>query len=524
MKINYFTRSSDIFFCVSTRYSKKLHDLRQASNLLWYKIWCLLVRILNKEILKGATVINTFLSIVEMGFRSGDYAIRADAFLCWKVLVEIFAKHNEIFSPKRIKLICIPLKSSQSKTLETSVNKFKVWWYFLSKLAPKIDEYLDIYESFLVYCFGPSCKQSNGANSSTSASSGQGKMYLKVKQMAIACLIESLGQPTKEVTCVLNSMGLDSLSNPLVGKNLMSKCSKMITTACVESTLMACDPEGKFGKQIEALWKNFNDRLVESADPELYYECFKQLGTIVENEKFAENTILSQGFTKIIDVLTSSKQIPFESEDSVNASKLSDALIQFLKVLSDSDSGLSNNTMENAAEMFSLKNLVQNQKYWLVQRNMITFIMSREKINGDFKLALWRTISSTLVDYLKHSLFEFRIADNAKIVNEWIMWPIQTQSKTDEPVLSDAQIFTIWKQLIEAASTAEGKEVFTEQMVGALRKVFESGTSNSMFANVFGSFILALDIEFGEYRVLKVIFFSFVILLKRFFRMQMQMK
>lgn len=95
-----------------------------------------------------------------MGFRNPNLTVRAEAFLCWKVLVEMFAKSNELLAPKRIKLVCIPLKSSQSKTEQIAVNKFRVWWYLMTELHERLVDYTDsIVEPFLMFCFGPLAAQ-----------------------------------------------------------------------------------------------------------------------------------------------------------------------------------------------------------------------------------------------------------------------------------------------------------------------------------------------------------------------------
>lgn len=60
----------------------------------------------------------------------------------------------------------IPLKSSQSKTAEIAVNKFKVWWYLMCKIHYVLEEHTDtIVKPFLVFCFGPLSSQPLMANS-----------------------------------------------------------------------------------------------------------------------------------------------------------------------------------------------------------------------------------------------------------------------------------------------------------------------------------------------------------------------
>jgi hypothetical protein len=122
----------------------------------WHKIWCLLIQILDGEIVKSAPLINIFLNIAERGFRSSDLKIRAESFVCWRMLVQIFAKHRELENPKRIRLICIPLKSSKSKTAQIAENKFYVWWYLICQFYKNVDSIVgNVVEPFLFFCFGP---------------------------------------------------------------------------------------------------------------------------------------------------------------------------------------------------------------------------------------------------------------------------------------------------------------------------------------------------------------------------------
>jgi Rap1-interacting factor 1 N terminal len=138
------------------KYSKEIENLRTTANENWAKIWCLTMQILDVEIVRSAVLINQFLNIVEKGFRSGDLKIRAESFVCWRILVQIFAKHNELDNPKRIRLICIPLKSSKSKTAQIAENKFYVWWYLIAQFHKNVDTVVaTVVEPFLYFCFGP---------------------------------------------------------------------------------------------------------------------------------------------------------------------------------------------------------------------------------------------------------------------------------------------------------------------------------------------------------------------------------
>lgn len=141
---------------ISFRYADKIGELRDKLNSNWYRIWCVVVNILNKEILRSAPLINRFLTVVEQGFRSDNMEIRAEAFMTWRTLIETFSRNNELLAPKRIRLVCIPLKSSQSKTAVIAVNKFQVWWYLMCTIHPNLSDFIEaIIQPFLVFCFGP---------------------------------------------------------------------------------------------------------------------------------------------------------------------------------------------------------------------------------------------------------------------------------------------------------------------------------------------------------------------------------
>uniref|UniRef100_A0A182MRA9 Telomere-associated protein Rif1 N-terminal domain-containing protein n=1 Tax=Anopheles culicifacies TaxID=139723 RepID=A0A182MRA9_9DIPT len=144
---------------ISKEYTSLLDTARSDKDPNWHRIWSVLVRIINRDLCQGSSIINMFLSIVEAGFRSPELSIREQSFDCWRLLVEIFAKNKQINIPKRVKLICIPLKSSKSKTETIALKKFDIWWYLMCQLRSQLDAMADtIFEPFMYFCFGPSFK------------------------------------------------------------------------------------------------------------------------------------------------------------------------------------------------------------------------------------------------------------------------------------------------------------------------------------------------------------------------------
>lgn len=136
------------------KYMKQVQRLYDEGNMLWSRVWCILLRLLGSEI-SQKEAINAFLRIVETGFRSVVMQRRCESFHCWKVLLELLALHGEIKKEKRVHLILIPLKGSKAKTLEIAEQKMCIWWNLIQALEETLEEHFDTLENFICFCFGP---------------------------------------------------------------------------------------------------------------------------------------------------------------------------------------------------------------------------------------------------------------------------------------------------------------------------------------------------------------------------------
>uniref|UniRef100_A0A182K582 Telomere-associated protein Rif1 N-terminal domain-containing protein n=1 Tax=Anopheles christyi TaxID=43041 RepID=A0A182K582_9DIPT len=234
---------------VSKEYTSLLEIARSERDPNWHRVWSVLVRIVNRDLCQGSTVINMFLSIVEAGFRSPELSIREQSFVCWRLLVEIFVENKHINIPKRVKLICIPLKSSKSKTETIALKKFDIWWYLLCQLRSQLDSMAEtIFEPFIYFCFGPSFKTPlcYYFDDSYQELCAPGKMYQSIKQLSAIALIHLLG-PAPEIsktllTCPENSDTKLSFEFPQNGMAisdiLFSTKAKLIIDACIECTVL----------------------------------------------------------------------------------------------------------------------------------------------------------------------------------------------------------------------------------------------------------------------------------------------
>ncbi|XP_052889457.1 telomere-associated protein RIF1 [Anopheles moucheti] len=258
---------------ISKEYTSLLDTARSEKDTNWHRIWSVLVRIINRELCQGSSIINMFLSIVEAGFRSPELLIREQSFDCWRLLVEIFANNKQINIPKRVKLICIPLKSSKSKTETIALKKFDIWWFLLCQLRSQLDAMADtIFEPFIYFCFGPSFKAPLCYYFDTSYEElgAPGKMYQSIKQLSAIALIHLLG-PAPDIAKTLLTCS-DSCGTQLpfdfpvngmaISDTLFSSKAKLIIDSCIECTVLLAQMQHLDYLQINrCVWNNLINRI-----------------------------------------------------------------------------------------------------------------------------------------------------------------------------------------------------------------------------------------------------------------------
>ncbi|XP_053658738.1 telomere-associated protein RIF1 [Anopheles marshallii] len=258
---------------ISKEYTSLLDTARSEKNPNWHRIWSVLVRIINRDLCQGSSIINMFLSIVEAGFRSPELLIREQSFDCWRLLVEIFANNKQINIPKRVKLICIPLKSSKSKTETIALKKFDIWWFLLCQLRSQLDTMSDtIFEPFIYFCFGPSFKAPLCYYFDTSYQElgAPGKMYQSIKQLSVIALIHLLG-PSPDIAKTLLTCS-DSCGTQLpfdfpvtgmaISDTLFSSKARLIIDSCIECTVLLAQMQHLDYLQINrCVWNNLISRI-----------------------------------------------------------------------------------------------------------------------------------------------------------------------------------------------------------------------------------------------------------------------
>ncbi|VDI45504.1 telomere-associated protein RIF1 [Mytilus galloprovincialis] len=153
---------------------KKMMSEKQEVHAL--RLWSLYVHVLGKELHYG-NFINHMLPLVEEGFKSINAEVKIEAFRAWKQLILNFSTDNSILSDsKRIKLIMQVFKFNNAKTEPVAVEKFKIWWFFITKLGSKAAVYFDqVCLPLLNFCLGGSVK--------TSTSTGTPRMQTGISPM-----------------------------------------------------------------------------------------------------------------------------------------------------------------------------------------------------------------------------------------------------------------------------------------------------------------------------------------------------
>lgn len=76
---------SHVRYEILSDYTKKINVCFRQQSPKWYLTWCLCVRLLDVDIPRSASTLNSFLSIVEPALRSNIPIRRAEGYLCWRV-------------------------------------------------------------------------------------------------------------------------------------------------------------------------------------------------------------------------------------------------------------------------------------------------------------------------------------------------------------------------------------------------------------------------------------------------------
>ncbi|XP_026828469.1 telomere-associated protein RIF1 isoform X2 [Ooceraea biroi] len=217
-------------------YCKRMLLLVTACEPDWSVQWNTTIQFLGTDLHRGASLINNLLSVEEKAFKSTDPIIRRQAFLSWKLLIDNFAlDHQELATPRRIKLLCIPLNAKNSKTEMIALTKLEVWWHLIIKLYKDIAKFVaPVMTQFLNYCFGP-LGDTPLLSSKFDVVASPAKRFFKTKVVAVDALYQLI--VAKEELYSFAPMLEERLPHPITDA-VFQECSKSIIHSVGEALLI----------------------------------------------------------------------------------------------------------------------------------------------------------------------------------------------------------------------------------------------------------------------------------------------
>ncbi|KAM7344307.1 rap1 interacting factor 1 isoform 2-T2 [Cochliomyia hominivorax] len=473
-----------------SQHAPKIHKLREDRNRHWYRVWGYMIRILDKELLKGASTINAFLSIVELGFRSTDNTIRAESFLCWRLLIEIFAKYDELSSPKRLKLICIPLKSSQSKSAQAAEVKLRVWWYLLTCFGNKLVQHFEtVVEPFLVFCFG-------GGNSGKTVISAA-QQYEMVKELAIPCLIKMLSSERNEyLDRCMRDHKLETLTvpSPLLAQDNLEKHWQPLIKASMEAVFLMASESAES----------------DGVEQHLFQTLLRQILQITFRKEILELTVSI--CTSLNKMLTNNPRVVIIAmntlaADGIILKKSSENMEMFPKLLEGFAQLFTNARsivppailQRCVDQVFSLDVQESGRNKWRLLAIMLEKIIVL-KDDEDYeafetKLIIWRKVSQGLLTHLRENSLDVRVKDNACLMDKWILWPVQQCvgfAGRRSNASFDQAFCSLWRQLLNAGQNSPDRRSFLTKVQNNLNELLKARHEESAFGELFDAYVAAV--------------------------------
>ncbi|XP_023033747.1 telomere-associated protein RIF1 isoform X1 [Drosophila willistoni] len=458
-------------------------EMRDAKNSNWHKIWSLMVQIMDDELLRGCTYINKFLNVVELGFRSPDNNVRSESFLCWRVLIKIFAAYNELSSTKRMRLLLIPLKTSQSRSPHVSGIKLRVWWYLLTCLDRELVKSFDnAVEYFLTFVFG-------GGTRST----GMGLIhnYQTARELALPCLVALMNmEPSEPLQRILRELRLESLSqpSPLMCVEVMRPNWSPLLTACVSGYTLLSDNDSSETEQLllQMLMRNLTLAMFKLGLPGLI------VALCIELEK-ANGRVVRLVFNTIASENLSMKRA--EGSDGLD---IFEALMTLcIKSKQEVPSAILHRCI---SLMFSSEHLEATSQEDFRLISSFAQLLMRTNDEEDYesfsiKLIIWRQVSSSLATYLRDNALEYRVSENASLLDSWLLWPLKTCAGFAGRRVHnafDSAFCEQWRQLLSAGQNASERKVFLGDLKNALMDFLKSSKEEQQFPEFFDAYVTAV--------------------------------
>ena len=120
------------------------------------KIWSFLIQAFGTELHDSVSLLNELLKIEESALKCKNPTFRQRALEHWKYIIDCFALNSTVLNnPKRIKLALVPLKSTDTRTVDFSKTKIELWWHLLNRLgSDAVCRFQEVGLPLLTFCFG----------------------------------------------------------------------------------------------------------------------------------------------------------------------------------------------------------------------------------------------------------------------------------------------------------------------------------------------------------------------------------
>ncbi|EDV37274.1 uncharacterized protein Dana_GF13365 [Drosophila ananassae] len=465
------------------KYTVSIGEMRDAKNSNWHKIWTLLVQIMDEELLRGCVYINKFLAVVEMGFRNPDNGVRSEAFLCWRVLIKIFAAYDELASGKRLRLLLIPLRTSQSRSSHVSGIKLRVWWYLLTCLDAELPKSFDsAVEHFLAFVFGGGHKN---------LPTGLAHSYQTARELALPCLVSLWGVEASEpLQRLLRELRLEGLPqpSPLMTADVLQQHWRPLLAAGVAGMKLLTQHDATEAEQLllQLLVRNLCLAMFRLAVAPFTVACCGEIEKILLSPDASGGRVARALFNTI-----ATENLAMER---VSASDLLDVLEAFLKLILKAKTEVPAVILQRStASIFALE--AGNQNEFRLLGSFAEHLMQandEEDFEGfAVKLLVWRQVSQALGNYLRGNGLEYRLPHNATLLDSWLLWPLQTLAAFAGRRSSnafDSAFCEHWKHLLNAGQNAPERRKFLGDLKSSLEELLKS-KDEPLFAEMFDAYV-----------------------------------
>ncbi|XP_017096830.2 telomere-associated protein RIF1 [Drosophila bipectinata] len=465
------------------KYTVSIGQMRDAKNSNWHKIWTLLVQIMDEELLRGCVYINKFLAVVEMGFRNPDNGVRSEAFLCWRVLIKIFAAYDELASGKRLRLLLIPLRTSQSRSSHVSGIKLRVWWYLITCLDAELPKSFEsAVEHFLTFVFGGGHKN---------LPTGLAHSYQTARELALPCLVALWDvEPSEPLQRLLKELRLESLPkpSPLMTTDVLQQHWRPLLAAAVAGMKLLTQHDATEAEQLllQLLVRNLCLAMFRLAVAPFTVACCGEIEKILLSPDASGGRVARALFNTI-----ATENLAMER---VSASDLIDVLEAYLKLILKAKTEVPAAILQRStASIFALE--AANQNEFRLLGSFAEHLMQandEEDFEGfAVKLLVWRQVSQALGNYLRGNGLEYRLPHNATLLDSWLLWPLQTLAAFAGRRSSNAfdSVFCEqWKQLLNAGQNAPERRKFLADLKGSLEELLKS-KDEPLFAELFDAYV-----------------------------------